>query len=48
MEIWRVIILNFVIGLNVVYKSVFLGVPYGSDLSKIYEGYAGVTFPENG
>lgn len=30
------------IGLNVVYKSVFLGVSYGSDLSKIYDGYAGI------
>lgn len=30
------------IGLNIVYKSVFLGVSYGSDLSKIYDGYAGV------
>lgn len=30
------------IGLNAVYKSVFLGVSYGSDLSKIYDGYAGV------
>lgn len=30
------------LGLNVVYKNVFFGVSYGSDLSKIYEGYAGI------
>lgn len=30
------------LGLNVVYKSVFLGILYGSDLSKVYDGYVGV------